>query len=90
MTDTPVPVTKWNVGDRVELIEDTGSTGATVLEVANIMRGDDVFEISYRVAYDEGGEGWWPESALKGEEEEPDEEEPESEEEPETEGEPED
>jgi hypothetical protein len=63
--DIPEIVTQWNVGDRVELANNpTGSTGGTVLEIANIMRGENTFEISYRIQYDEGGEGWHPEGAL--------------------------
>lgn len=44
-----------NIGDRVNRIEDQKITGATVLE----LDGENV-----RIAYDEGGEGWWPLDAL--------------------------
>ena len=49
MVEIPEPVTRWNVGDRVEIISRPKSTGATVKEIAKIMRGENVFDISYRL-----------------------------------------
>ena len=43
------------VGTRVNRLEDRGVTGATVLQTD----GENVL-----IFYDEGGEGWWPISAL--------------------------
>jgi hypothetical protein len=49
----------FQVGDRVNRIEDREVTGAVVITV--VIRPDgNVYEIQY----DEGGSGWWPESAL--------------------------
>jgi hypothetical protein len=43
-------------GDRVERIEAREPVGATVLET-----GPD----TVRIAYDEGGDGWWPPESLR-------------------------
>lgn len=51
---------KYNVGDRVDRIEDREVTGATVLSVQE--HGESV---SYELQYDEGGSGWWPEDCIK-------------------------
>lgn len=45
-----------NVGDKVERIEDREVVGATVLRVD----GENVL-----LAYDEGGEGWWPVDCVR-------------------------
>jgi hypothetical protein len=39
--------------------QDSGANAATVLEV--ITAGD---EVVYRLVYDEGGEGYWPEGTI--------------------------
>lgn len=44
------------IGDRVNRIEDREIVGATVIAVD----GDNAL-----IAYDEGGEGWWPTDALE-------------------------
>lgn len=46
-------------GDRVDRLEEREVTGATVLEV--VETGDGPIA---RLAYDEGGEGWWPLDCL--------------------------
>jgi hypothetical protein len=51
---------EYNVGDRVDRIEDREVTGATIITVEDI-NGQVVVEIQY----DEGGTGWWPVSAIK-------------------------
>lgn len=51
---------EYNVGDRVDRIEDREVTGATIITVQDIS-GQVVVEIQY----DEGGTGWWPVSAIK-------------------------
>lgn len=43
---------------RVEAVK----RAAMVLEVDT----SDLLEVCYRIEYAEGGEGWWPESALTG------------------------
>jgi len=43
------------IGDRVDRIETRDMTGATVVAVD----GENV-----KIAYDEGGEGWWPRNTL--------------------------
>ena len=45
----------FNVGDRVNRVEDRETTGATVLETD----GENVL-----ITYDDGGTGWWPVSSL--------------------------
>lgn len=47
-----------NINDRVNRIEDRPVTGATVLNV-------DVATNSILIAYDEGGQGWWPADCLE-------------------------
>lgn len=44
------------VNDRVNRVEDRGIAGATILEID----GDNAL-----IAYDEGGEGWWPLDCLE-------------------------
>lgn len=53
---------KFKIESRVRRIEQRISTGATVLSVEN---GPE--EPVYLLAYDEGGTGYWPESALEAE-----------------------
>ena len=43
------------VGDKVDRIENAEVTGATIIEID----GENVL-----IAYDEGGEGWWPISSI--------------------------
>jgi hypothetical protein len=50
-------------GQRVRRIEDREITGATVLSVESGPDGR-----TYHIAYDEGGEGYWPETSLAAEE----------------------
>lgn len=47
-----------NINDRVNRIEDRSATGATVLAV-------DGATGSVLIAYDEGGQGWWPADCLE-------------------------
>lgn len=49
----------FQVGDRVNRIEDREVTGAVVITVSTSSFGN-----IYEIQYDEGGSGWWPESAL--------------------------
>ena len=51
---------QYNVGDRVNRIEDREVTGATITAVQE--HGE---QTSYEIQYDEGGSGWWPESCLQ-------------------------
>ena len=50
------------VGSRVNRIESREVTGATVLEIK--LSNTPIDENCIKIAYDEGGEGWWPESCL--------------------------
>jgi hypothetical protein len=52
---------EYQVGDRVDRIEDREITGATVISIQRI----DDNNISVELQYDEGGSGWWPVSAIK-------------------------
>jgi hypothetical protein len=47
------------LGQRVRRREDRETVGATVIEVADTDDG-----VMCLIAYDEGGEGWWPATAL--------------------------
>lgn len=49
----------FQIGDKVERIEDRDITTAVVVDVD--VSSD---ETMYLIHYDEGGEGWWPESSL--------------------------
>lgn len=53
-------MTEYNIGDRVDRIEDREITGATII---SIQVTDD--HIIVELQYDEGGSGWWPVSAIK-------------------------
>ncbi len=53
-------MTAFAIGDTVLRREDRPERRATVLEIDT---GTD--ETIYRLAYAEGGEGWWPELALE-------------------------
>jgi hypothetical protein len=50
----------YTIGQRVNRIEDRPEVGAVVLAVQDGMDGQ-VLEL----AYDEGGTGWWPASAVE-------------------------
>jgi len=51
----------FSIGQRVARIEEREIVDATVLAVDIGAEGR-----VYLIAYDEGGEGWWPENALVG------------------------
>ena len=53
---------EFDTGKRVMRREDRPIRGATVLAVAQAIDGP-----SYLIAYDEGGEGWWPQDAIEAE-----------------------
>lgn len=50
----------WTIGDAVLRREDRPERRATVVAVEEGVDG-----AVYRLAYEEGGEGWWPEAALE-------------------------
>lgn len=54
---------QFQIGQRVRRRENRVSTGATILDADPA----DPQEPMYRLAYDEGGEGWWPQGALSAE-----------------------
>jgi hypothetical protein len=51
----------FQVGDRVDRIEDREVTGATVISVVEMGDGTNSVELDY----DEGPSGWWPENCIK-------------------------
>lgn len=53
----------WTIGDAVLRREDRPERRATVVAVEEGVDG-----AVYRLAYEEGGEGWWPEAALEADE----------------------
>jgi hypothetical protein len=59
-----MPPSIFNVGDRVERIEDREIVGATVLTIVIASEYGNQ-ENSIEIEYDEGGTGWWPESSLR-------------------------
>ena len=50
----------FDIGERVHRIEDREHTGGSVLEAVQTSEGP-----TYLIAYDEGGQGWWPEDTLR-------------------------
>ena len=48
------------IGERVNRLENREVTGATVIAIEESPDGT-----IYKIEYDEGGTGWWPESALE-------------------------
>lgn len=53
----------YSIGQHV-LRDEEAKGGATVKSIQLPSEDDPSGEVSYLVTYDEGGEGWWPESAL--------------------------
>lgn len=54
----------YNIGDRVHRIENREVTGAIIgAIILDIVREDG--ENFILLLYDEGGTGWWPESAIR-------------------------
>lgn len=51
---------RFGKDDRIRRNEAGPSVGGTVLEVTDGPDG-----VLYKIAYDEGGEGYWPEAALE-------------------------
>lgn len=51
---------EFNIGDRVDRIEEREITGATIISIQQ--HSDD---ITVELQYDEGGTGWWPVSCIK-------------------------
>lgn len=51
---------QFSIGQRVARCEAREVTGATVIAIDT----SDPDETLYRISYDGGGEGWWPQSAL--------------------------
>jgi hypothetical protein len=50
---------EYNIGDRVDRIEDREITGATIISI------QEGIDITVELEYDEGGSGWWPISCIK-------------------------
>lgn len=51
----------YKIGERVNRIEDREITGATIIAIYE----SNIFVTQYQLEYDEGGSGWWPETAIK-------------------------
>ena len=65
---TPTPQHIFQVGDRVERIEDRVEVSATVISINEGAGGsgpDTVNVQSVEISYDEGGSGWWPSTCLR-------------------------
>jgi hypothetical protein len=52
--------TEYQVGDRVDRIEDREVTGATIISIQDL--GE---TICVELQYDEGSTGWWPVNCIK-------------------------
>lgn len=52
--------TPYKLNQRVRRIEDRPHTAALVVAIE-----EGPFERSYLLAYVEGGDGWWPENAIR-------------------------
>jgi hypothetical protein len=63
MSSTPIPTT-FEVGQKVDRIENRDVTGATILSIHHYGAGLDE-DATVELLYDEGGTGWWPTSAIK-------------------------
>ena len=50
----------FNISDRVDRIEERATTGAAITAIQ-----ENGQETTYELEYDEGGKGWWPETAIK-------------------------
>ena len=60
-TLNPIPApSSFQIGDRVQRIEDRDVTAATVIKIESV--GDDTI---LELQYDEGGTGWWPATSVR-------------------------
>ena len=65
-TTTPTPPHVFQIGDRVERIEDRVEVSATVISINVSSSGPDGENVqSVEISYDEGGSGWWPSTCLR-------------------------
>lgn len=53
---------EYNIGNRVDRIEDREITSATIISIQNTTDNENII---VELQYDEGGSGWWPVSAIK-------------------------
>lgn len=53
----------FTVGQHVHRIEDREVTGATIVSIVESPTSED--EATVELAYDEGGNGWWPVSSIR-------------------------
>ena len=65
---TPTPPHIFQIGDRVERIEDRVEVSATVISINENSSGsgpggENVQSVE--ISYDEGGSGWWPSTCLR-------------------------
>lgn len=71
MSDNTTPHTTphiFQIGDRVERIEDRVEVSATVISISTNEGGSGLegeAAQSVEISYDEGGSGWWPSSCLR-------------------------
>lgn len=56
---TPKP--KFKVGQRVQRVYDGEEKGAKIIGIEPMMPDEPP---TYHIEYDEGSDGWWPETAL--------------------------
>lgn len=68
ITTTTTTAHTFQVGDRVERIEDRAEVSATVISINESSGGsgaDGENVQSVEISYDEGGSGWWPSTCLR-------------------------
>jgi hypothetical protein len=56
----------FQIGDRVERIEDREQVSATVISIneSPVTGSNGEMEQTVEISYDEGGSGWWPSTCL--------------------------
>ena len=58
----------FQIGDRVERIEDRVEVSATVISISETAGGSGAegeIAQTVEISYDEGGSGWWPSTCLR-------------------------
>ena len=55
---------QYNIGERVDRIEDREVTGATIIAIQETIN-ETINETIVELQYDEGGSGWWPTTSIK-------------------------
>ena len=68
MADNNINAHTFQVGDRVERIEDRAEVSSTVIAIIHNVgetSSGEQDDVTVEISYDEGGSGFWPSSALR-------------------------